>query len=87
MTSAIEVISKPRPAKDLIADSLPEPTPLTKTLIFWIPIFLIVCVNPSAILEAAKGVDFLVPLKPMDPADDQAKTFPLASVRVRTVLL
>ncbi|MBA7661379.1 hypothetical protein ES703_69395 [subsurface metagenome] len=41
----------------------------------------------SATLDAAKGVAFLVPLKPMAPALVQAKTLPLKSVKVIMVLL
>ena len=37
--------------------------------------------------EAAKEVDFLVPLNPTDPADFQAKTCPFEFVRVNIVLL
>src|SRR5581483_3810518 len=41
----------------------------------------------SAATWAAKGVDFRLPLKFMEPAEDQAITFPLASVTVTRVLL
>ena len=41
----------------------------------------------SAAICAANGVDFLEPLKPFFPADDQAKAFPFSSLIVIIVLL
>ena len=70
-----------------MADSLPEPIPLTKTEIFSTFNFLAVKQMLSATLEAAKGVAFFVPLKPIDPALAQVKTLPLRSVKVIIVLL
>ena len=51
------------------------------------PIFLQTFAIVSATLEAAKEVDFFVPLNPTDPADFQAKTCPFEFVRVNIVLL
>ena len=66
--SLIEIISNPFAAKDLIAESLPDPIPLTKIITFSIPIFWVACDIASATLDAAKGVDFFAPLNPIDPA-------------------
>lgn len=85
--SFIEVTSKPRLARDLIADSLPLPIPLTNTATFSIPDFLAVWASVSATLEAANGVAFFAPLKPKEPALVHDRTFPFKSVRVIIVLL
>jgi hypothetical protein len=74
--SLIDNSSKPWFARDLTADSLPEPTPLTNTLTLLMPIFSAICPIASATLEAAKGVDFLLPLKPNLPADLWDNAFP-----------
>ena len=79
MTSFIEDISNPWLAIDLNADSLPEPIPFTTIWNFLIPIFSATAPNVSAILEAAKGVDFFEPLNPSLPADLLARTFPAVS--------
>ena len=70
-----------------MADSLPAPIPFIKTSIFSMPNFLHIPAMDSATREAAKEVDFFVPLKPTAPADFVAKTCPLESVRVIIVLL
>ena len=71
----------------LDADSLPEPGPETSTLNDFIPYSLALLPTSSAAICAAKGVDFLDPLKPLCPADDHARAFPLSSVIVIIVLL
>src|ERR671930_516448 len=43
--------------------------------------------HESAVTWAANGVDFREPLKPAEPADSQAMTFPSLSVRDTMVLL
>ena len=66
--SFIETTFNPCDIKVLTADSLPAPMPLTKTSILsTMPIFLQIFAMVSATLEAAKEVDFLVPLKPPLP--------------------
>ena len=85
--SFIETMSRPLAAKDLMADSLPEPTPLTRTSTLSIPNLFTVKVIASAALEAAKGVDYFDPLNQSRPALVQAKIFPLSSVKVKSVLL
>ena len=70
-----------------MVDSLPEPTPLTNILTLLIPIFSAICEMASAVFEAAKGVAFLLPLKPSLPADFASKAFPNSSVKVIIVLL
>ena len=56
-------------------------------LFLWRWYFLQIPAMVSATLEAANEVDFFVPLKPTEPADFQAKTFPAELVRVIIVLL
>jgi hypothetical protein len=85
--SFIEIICSPWEAKDLIAESRPDPIPLTKTLISETPILSATKHTASATFEAAKGVAFLVPLNPIAPALLWAKTFPAESAKVIIVLL
>ena len=85
--SLTDTISKPCVAKDLRADSLPDPIPFIITSTLPTPIFLAVRDIASATFEAAKGVAFFVPLNPTEPALFQAKTEPFESVRVIIVLL
>lgn len=85
--SLIEVISSPLVAKDRMADSRPPPIPFTRTATFSVPIFFADAAIASATFEAAKGVAFFVPLKPMEPALAHDNIFPLVSVRVIIVLL
>ena len=88
VTSFIETTFNPCVIKVLTADSRPAPMPLIKTSILsTMPIFLQIFAIVSATLDAAKEVDFLVPLNPTDPADFQAKTCPFEFVRVNIVLL
>ena len=85
--SLIESISIPLAANDLMADSLPDPMPFTKTLTLSMPSFFALSTIVSATLEEAKGVAFLAPLKPIAPEEAQVKTFPLESVILIIVLL
>ena len=62
-------ISIPAACKDRIADSRPEPGPLTWTSSFLIPISLAFIAALSAATCAAKGVLFLEPLKPFEPEE------------------
>ena len=77
----------PIAGSDLKADSLPEPGPDTSTLNDFIPNSLALLPTSSAAIWAAKGVDFLDPLKPLSPAEDQASALPLSSLIVIIVLL
>ena len=87
VTSFIDVITYPIDCNDLNADSLPEPGPETSTLKDFKPYSFALLPTSSAATWAAKGVDFLDPLKPLSPADDHARAFPLSSLIVIIVLL
>ena len=81
------VIFKPVEPKALIADSLPFPGPFIMISIFFIPCSIAFFPASSAASCAAKGVDFLEPLKPLLPDDDHDTVFPDVSVMVTIVLL
>ena len=81
------LIFKPHAFKDLIADSLPPPGPLTFTSKFIIPNSLAAVPALSAAICAAKGVLFLEPLKPEPPEVAQHIVLPCLSVIVTIVLL
>ena len=84
--SRIEVSSNPCEASERIADSLPAPTPLTTTEIRETPTRFAFSAVASATREAAKGVDFFVPLKPIAPAEVCANTSPFSLVKEIMVL-
>jgi len=71
----------------LTALSLPDPGPLRKTATSFIPWTFAFLATSFAAMLAAKGVDFLDPLKPTIPGELQHKTFPPVSVTVTMVLL
>ena len=73
--------------KALIADSLPFPGPFIIISIFFMPCSIAFFPASSAASCAAKGVDFLDPLKPLLPDEDQETVFPVVSVIVIIVLL
>ena len=81
------MITYPIDCNDLSAASLPEPGPDTSTFKDLTPNSFALFPTSSAAIWAAKGVDFLDPLKPLNPADDQARVFPLSSLIVIIVLL
>src|SRR5690349_884913 len=70
-----------------MAVSRPLPGPLTKTSTFCSPCSIPFRAAASAVTCAANGVDLREPLKPAEPADSQAMTFPSRSVRATIVLL
>src|SRR5512140_1134570 len=80
-------IRKPAACSDVIADSRPDPGPLTRTSISLTPNFLAATAAFSAARPAANGVLFRVPLNPTVPADAQASVSPAVSVMVIMVLL
>src|SRR3989344_2472114 len=87
VASCIEVRFNPVPANPRIADSRPGPIPLTTTLIF-IKLYLFAFSKTSlATILAAYGVDFLAPLNPIKPDEDQARMSPLRSLISISVLL
>src|SRR5689334_2671840 len=87
VTSFTEMISSPAACRERIAVSRPEPGPLTKTSTFCMPCSIPFRAAASAVTCAANGVDLREPLKPAEPADSQAMTFPSRSVRATIVLL
>src|SRR5574341_1000806 len=87
VTSLMTLISSPAACKERMADSRPEPGPLTHTSTLLTPYSSASLAQASAATPAAKGVDFLEPLKPTLPADLQLITFPRLSVMVTVVLL
>src|SRR4051794_30679318 len=70
-----------------MAVSRPEPGPFTKTSTFWRPCSMPFRAHASAVTWAANGVDLREPLKPAEPADSHAITFPSRSVSATIVLL
>ena len=87
MTSVILLIFNPHEFKDLMADSLPPPGPLTLTSKLIIPKSFAALPAFSAAICAAKGVLFLEPLKPEPPEVAQHTVLPCLSVIVIIVLL
>ena len=79
--------SRPIAPSERIAVSRPEPGPLTKTSIFFMPCSIARRPAASAAICAANGVDLREPLKPTVPAEAHAITAPVGSVIVTMVLL
>src|SRR5581483_2829239 len=86
-TSFTPRISSPAAWSERIAVSRPEPGPLTNTSTFCSPCSIPLRAAASAVTCAAKGVDLREPLKPAEPADSHAMTFPSRSVSATIVLL
>ena len=87
MTSLIRVMLRPVVARARIAASLPVPGPFTNTSSVFMPCSIAILAAVSAAICAAKGVDFLEPLKPSSPAEAHEIVFPATSVIVTIVLL
>src|ERR687889_1035903 len=87
VTSAIVPTSRPMAPSDRIAVSRPEPGPLTKTSIFFMPCSIARRPAASAAICAANGVDLREPLNPTVPALAHEMTAPVGSVIVTIVLL
>src|SRR6478736_5307339 len=87
VTSWIVPTSRPTAPRERIAVSRPEPGPLTKTSIFFMPCSIARRPAASAAICAAKGVDLRDPLKPTVPALAHEITAPVGSVIVMIVLL
>src|SRR3954469_22573927 len=77
----------PAACKAVIADSRPEPGPLTRTSISRTPNFDAFSAATSAARCAANGVLLRLPLKPTVPAEAKQRVSPLVSVMVTMVLL
>ena len=87
VVSFIDIILNPLACKALKAVSLPEPGPFTSTDRIFIPTSKALTAAESAATCAAYGVDFLEPLNPFWPADDQETIFPFVSAIETIVLL
>ena len=77
--SLIDKILNPFDWSERKAVSLPEPGPLTWTVNVLKPWSYALAPASSAATWAAYGVDFLDPLNPLAPADDQETTLPFSS--------
>src|SRR5215472_4757390 len=78
---------RPAACKAVMADSRPEPGPLTRTSISLSPNLAARSAATSAARWAAKGVLLRLPLKPTVPAEAYQRVSPLVSVMVTMVLL
>src|SRR6201993_747974 len=78
---------RPAACSAVMADSRPEPGPLTRTSISFRPNLVARSAHVSAARWAAKGVLLRLPLKPTVPADAKQRVSPLVSVIVTMVLL
>ena len=87
VVSLIDKILNPIDCNERNAVSRPEPGPFTWTVKVLNPCSKAFEPASSAATCAAYGVDFLDPLKPFAPADDQDTTFPLSSAIEIIVLL
>ena len=87
VTSFMESTSMPMDWKVLAAMSRPEPWPLTSMSARLMPWSIALLATLSAVIWAAKGVLLRLPLKPKEPADSQAMTFPSWSLTETMVLL
>ena len=87
VVSLIDKILNPLDCKERNAVSLPDPGPLTWTVKVLRPNSKALAPAWSAATCAAYGVDFLEPLNPFAPAEDQDTTFPLSSAMDMIVLL
>src|ERR1051325_1663219 len=81
------LIDRPAACNAVIADSRPEPGPLTRTSISFRPNLEARSAQVSAARWAANGVLLRLPLKPTVPADAKQSVSPLVSVIVTMVLL
>src|SRR5258707_12288855 len=81
------LMDSPAACKAVIADSRPEPGPLTRTSISLRPNLEARSAHVSAARWAANGVLLRLPLKPTVPAEAKQSVSPLVSVMVTIVLL
>src|SRR5215813_11092346 len=87
VTSSMALMVMPAACRAVIADSRPEPGPLTRTSISFRPNFVALSAAVSAARCAANGVLLRLPLNPTVPADAKHSVSPLVSVIVTMVLL
>src|SRR6267378_4800860 len=81
------LMDRPEACRAVMADSRPEPGPLTRTSISLRPNLAARSAQVSAARWAANGVLLRLPLKPTVPAEAKHKVSPLVSVMVTIVLL
>jgi hypothetical protein len=87
VTSSIEVMRNPADCSAAMADSLPEPGPLTLISTSRTPLRIAAAAARWAACWAAKGVLFREPLKPAQPVELVHIVSPSSSVTVINVLL
>jgi len=87
VTSSIEAIRSPAACRAEMADSRPEPGPLTLISTSRTPLRRAALAHCCAACWAAKGVLLREPLKPTWPAELEQIVFPFGSVIVIKVLL
>src|SRR5205814_10213974 len=87
VTSLIDLMSSPDAARARMADSRPAPGPLTFTSTERMPCSCANCAAFWAATCAANGVPLREPLKPMRPALDHDRVFPIGSEMATIVLL
>src|SRR6202162_5607264 len=87
VVSLMDLMSSPLAWSARMADSRPAPGPVTRTSTERTPFSFAPSAQLAAASCAANGVPLREPLKPMRPADDQARTPPSWSATVITVLL
>src|SRR5438132_11468161 len=87
VTSSIALTDRPAACRAVMADSRPEPGPLTRTSISFRPNLVAFSAQVSAARWAANGVLLRLPLKPTVPAEAKHRVSPLVSVMVTMVLL
>src|SRR5439155_6624597 len=87
VTSLIDLMSRPLAASARMADSRPAPGPFTFTSTERTPCSCASCAAFCAATCAANGVPLREPLKPIRPALDHARVFPIASLMATMVLL
>src|SRR3954465_13515764 len=81
------LMTRPAACRAVMADSRPEPGPLTRTSISLRPNLVARSAAVSAARWAANGVLLRLPLKPTVPAEAKQRVSPLVSVIVTMVLL
>src|SRR5437588_4967296 len=87
VTSSMALMDRPAACRAVMADSRPEPGPLTRTSISLRPNLAARSAAVSAARWAAKGVLLRLPLKPTVPAEAKQSVSALVSVIVTTILL
>src|SRR5439155_4843353 len=87
VTSSIALTDRPAACRAVMADSRPEPGPLTRTSISLRPNLVARSAAVSAARWAANGVLLRLPLNPTVPAEANVSVSPFVSVMVTMVLL